>query len=99
MEDGWDFLRLVREAVICIVGLSDFFPYLYRGHTLLLDVWYGGNATSWDWDVFIESSIGAVDFRGRLGSDPIRPTQSPRWEEIEGNKPCSCLSEEDDLCF
>ena len=48
------------------MGLSDLFSHLYRSHTLLLGVWYGGSATSWDWDGFIESSIGAADSKGRL---------------------------------
>ncbi|RVW31143.1 hypothetical protein CK203_108442 [Vitis vinifera] len=35
---GWSrLLGLVREAPICIVGLSDFFSHLYRRHTLLID--------------------------------------------------------------
>ena len=99
MEGGWDFSGLVNEAPFCIVGLSDFFLHLYRSHTLLLGVWYEGSATSWDWDKFIESSIGIVDSRDRLGSSSIKPAQSPRWEEIKGSKPCSHLSKEDDQRF
>ena len=37
--------RMVREAPICIVGLSDFFSHLYRSHTLLIGVRHGGGAT------------------------------------------------------
>ena len=96
--DDWDFSGLIKEASICIVGLSDFFSYHYRSHTLHLSVWYKGSATSWDKDGFIEGSIGTADFRGRLGPGLIKPTHFPRWEEIEGSRPCSCLSEEDDPC-
>ena len=99
MENGWDFSGLVREAPLCIVGLSDFFLHLYRSHTLLIGVRYEGSATDWDWDGLIESSIGAANSRGRLGSGSIRPSQYPRWEEIEGSRPCSCLLEEDGLHF
>ena len=67
MEDDWDFSRLVREAFICIVDLSDFFSHLYKSDTLLFSVWYEDSATSWNRDRFIEGSIGAIDFRGRLG--------------------------------
>ena len=81
------------------MGLSDFFLHLYKSHTLLFGVWYGDNVTIWDREGFIEGSIRAVDFRGRLGLNLIRSAQSPRWEEIEGNKPCSCLLEEDGPCF
>ena len=89
MEYGWDFSGLVREAPFCIVGLSDFFSHLYKSHTIFLCVWYGSSATSWDRYGFIEGSIGTVNFRGRLGLCSIRSTQSLRWEEIEGSKPCS----------
>ena len=99
MENDWDFSGLVKEASICIVALSDFFSHLYKSHTLLLGVWYGGSATSWDRDGFIEGSIGAANFRGKLGSGSIRPAQSSRWEEIEGNIPYLFLLEEDGLCI
>ena len=95
MEDGWDFSRLVREAPFHIVGLLGFFSHLYKSHTLLIGVWYGGSATSWDWDGFVEGSIRAVDSRGRLGSASIWSAQSPRWEKIEGSRTCPRISEED----
>ena len=99
MEDGWDFLGLVREALFCIVGLLHFFLHFYRSHTLFLCVWYESSAISWDRDGFIEGSIGAANFKGRLGSGLIRPTQSLIWEKIEGSKPCSYLSVEDGSRF
>ena len=99
MEDDWDFSRLVKEAPIRVVGISDFFSHLYKSHTLLIGVWYGGSVISWDRNGFVESIIGAADPRGRLGLGPIRSAQSPRWEEIEGNILCLCLSEEDGPCI
>ena len=99
MKDGWDFSGLVREATIRIVGISDFFSHLYRSHTLLFGIWYGGNATSRDQDGFIESSSRAANSRGRLGLGSIWSAQSPRWEEIESSQPCLCILEEDDPRF
>ena len=81
------------------MGLPNFFSHLYRSYTLLLGIWYEDSATSWDRDGLVEGSIGAADFRGRLGLDSIRPAQSPKWEEIEGSRPCSCISEEDGQHF
>ena len=78
MDDDWDFSGLVKEASIDIMGLPNFFSHLYRSYTLLLGIWYEDSATSWDRDGLVEGSIGAADFRGRLGLDSIRPAQSPR---------------------
>ncbi|RVW15439.1 hypothetical protein CK203_094721 [Vitis vinifera] len=36
-----NFSGLVREAPICIVGLSDFFSHLYRSYTLLIGIQHG----------------------------------------------------------
>ena len=96
VETSWDWSE---KAPFCIVGLSNFFSHLYRSHTLLFGVWYGGSVTSWDWDGFIKGSIGTTNSQGRLSSGSIWSTQSPIWEEIEGSRPCSCLPKKDGLCF
>ena len=70
------------------MGISDFFSHLYRSHTLFIGIRYGGGATSWDRDEFIEISTKAADSRGGLGSGSIWLAQSPRWDEIESSRLC-----------